>query len=80
MTCWATSFIVRRSRMAVRIPKNVSLTPELEAVVDAQVASGRCNAASEVIRAALRLLRAQGRGDRRVLPRPKPAEPAPDAR
>ena len=36
---------------------NVSLTPELEALVQAKVASGLYNNASEVIREALRLLR-----------------------
>lgn len=36
---------------------NVSLTPELEALVQSKVASGLYNNASEVIREALRLLR-----------------------
>lgn len=45
--------------MAIRISKNVSLTPELEAFVDSQVASGRYQTASEVVRAGLRLLQAQ---------------------
>jgi antitoxin ParD1/3/4 len=35
---------------------NVSLTPELEAFVNARVASGRYQSASEVVRAGLRLL------------------------
>ena len=35
---------------------NVSLTPELEKMVQAKVQSGRYNSASEVIREALRLL------------------------
>ena len=35
---------------------NVSLTPELHALVTAQVASGRYGSASEVVRAGLRLL------------------------
>jgi len=35
---------------------NVSLTPQLEAVVKAKVATGRYQSASEVIREALRLL------------------------
>jgi antitoxin ParD1/3/4 len=39
-----------------RKTRNVSLTPELEALVDSKVASGRYRSASEVVRAALRLL------------------------
>lgn len=35
---------------------NVSLTPELEKMIDARVKSGRYTSASEVIREALRLL------------------------
>jgi len=35
---------------------NVSLTPELEQFVQAKVANGRYNSASEVVREALRLL------------------------
>lgn len=35
---------------------NVSLTPELEKLVDRKVASGMYNSASEVVRDALRLL------------------------
>lgn len=35
---------------------NVSLTPELEKLVDKKVASGMYNSASEVVRDALRLL------------------------
>ncbi len=42
--------------MPVRKTRNVSLTPELEALVDRKVASGRYRSASEVVRAALRLL------------------------
>jgi antitoxin ParD1/3/4 len=40
------------------IPKslNVSLTPELTRFITSQVASGRCQTASEVVRAAPRLL------------------------
>ncbi len=55
--------------MAVRISKNVSLTPELEAFVDRQVRSGQYQTASEVVRAALRLLQTQERrnGRRQVL-------------
>ncbi len=50
------SFLLRTSSMAVRKTRNVSLTPELEALVDSKVASGRYRSASEVVRAALRLL------------------------
>jgi antitoxin ParD1/3/4 len=42
--------------MRIRRTRNVSLTPELEAFVDRKVASGRYRSASEVVRAALRLL------------------------
>ncbi len=42
--------------MPIRKTRNVSLTPELEAFVDGRVASGRYRSASEVVRAALRLL------------------------
>ena len=38
---------------------NVSLTPELEALVNEKVASGRYTSASEVIREALRLMEAR---------------------
>lgn len=36
--------------------RNVSLTPEIEAFIAGRVASGRFRGASEVVRAALRLL------------------------
>ena len=39
-----------------RTTKNVSLTPELERLIESLVASGRYQSASEVIRAGLRLL------------------------
>ena len=42
--------------MIRRAALNVSLTPELVAFVNAQVASGRYASASEVVRAALRRL------------------------
>ena len=43
--------------MAEKIPtRNVSLTPEIEAFIVGRVASGRFRSASEVVRAALRLL------------------------
>jgi antitoxin ParD1/3/4 len=41
--------------MPHRKSRNVSLTSELEALVDQKVASGRYRSASEVVRAALRL-------------------------
>ena len=40
---------------------NVSLTPELEKLVTRKVASGRFGSASEVVRAALRLLEGEDR-------------------
>ena len=42
--------------MRIRKTKNVSLTSELELFIARQVASGRYRSASEVVRAALRLL------------------------
>jgi antitoxin ParD1/3/4 len=42
--------------MPTRKTMNVSLTPELEQYVAKRVASGRYRSASEVVRAALRLL------------------------
>ena len=42
--------------MPVRPSLNVSLTPELSAYVGGRVASGQYRSASEVVRAALRLL------------------------
>ena len=42
--------------MPARKTRNVSLTPEIEAFIDGRVASGRYRSASEVVRAALRLL------------------------
>jgi antitoxin ParD1/3/4 len=46
--------------MPVRTTRNVSLTPELDAFVDGQVTSGQYRTASEVVRAALRLLQSEG--------------------
>lgn len=43
--------------MAIRQTRNVSLTPELDAYIDARVTAGDYNSASEVVRAAIRLLR-----------------------
>ncbi len=45
--------------MITRKTRNVSLTPELDAFIDSTIASGRYRSASEVIRAALRLLSQQ---------------------
>ena len=42
--------------MPNRIAKNVSITPELDRFISAQIATGRYQNASEVMRAALRLL------------------------
>ena len=42
--------------MSIRKTRNVSLTPELEAFIDGRVAAGRYRSASEVVRAALRML------------------------
>ena len=42
--------------MPLRKTRHVSLTPEMEAFIDGRVASGRYRSASEVVRAALRLL------------------------
>ena len=42
--------------MPIRKTRNVSLTPEMETFIDGRVASGRYRSASEVVRAALRLL------------------------
>jgi antitoxin ParD1/3/4 len=42
--------------MRNRTTMNVSLTPELESFVDSRVALGQYQSASEVVRAALRLL------------------------
>lgn len=47
--------------MAVRTSLNVSLTPELDEFVQARVATGRYQTASEVVREGLRLLERQER-------------------
>jgi antitoxin ParD1/3/4 len=56
--------------MTIRKTRNVSLTPELEAFLDSRVASGRYRSASEVVRAALRLLESQERQQRRGREKP----------
>ena len=63
--------------MKTRKTRNVSLTPELEALVDSKVASGRYRSASEVVRAALRLLDER---ERRMERRLQPSRESPDAR
>jgi antitoxin ParD1/3/4 len=49
--------------MPMRKTMNVSLTPELERSVPKRVASGRYGSASEVVRAALRLLEKEEKED-----------------
>jgi antitoxin ParD1/3/4 len=57
--------------MATRKTMNVSLTPELERSVAERVASGRYRSASEVVRAALRLLEKDERQELNHPPRPE---------
>jgi putative addiction module CopG family antidote len=66
--------------MAVRVSKNISLTPALEAFVDSQVASGQYQTVSEVVRAALRLLQAQAAPEQRQPMPSKSVEPVRNAR
>lgn len=54
--------------MPLRKTRNVSLTPWLEAFIDERVATGRYRSASEVVRAALRLLE-EAEAPRREEPR-----------
>ncbi|WP_262029262.1 type II toxin-antitoxin system ParD family antitoxin [Microvirga sp. Mcv34] len=63
--------------MRIRKTRNVSLTPELEAFLDSKVTSGRYRSASEVVRAALRLLDER---ERRTERRLQPAQDPPDGR
>ena len=58
-------------RMILRKTRNVSLTPEMEAFIDGRVALGRYRSASEVVRAALRLLEEDER--KRQEPEPRAA-------
>jgi putative addiction module CopG family antidote len=55
--------------MINRKTMNISLTPELERCVADRVASGRYRSASEVVRAALRLLEREEKEDFRQEPR-----------
>ena len=64
--------------MTIRRTMNVSITAELERFVADRVSSGRYGSASEVVRAALRLLEDQEAG--RTLAAKKPVKAAPDAR
>ena len=57
--------------MPSRKTRNVSLTPEMEAFIDGRVASGRYRSASEVVRAALRLLEEDERKRREPEARPQ---------
>ena len=58
--------------------RNVSLTPEIEAFINERVASGRFRSASEVVRAALRLL--EDEEHRREAPGQGSRKPGPAAR
>ena len=57
--------------MMTRKTMNVSLTPELELAVAERVASGRYRTASEVVRAALRLLEKEEKEELHHEPRPR---------
>ena len=57
--------------MTTRKTMNVSLTPELERSVAERVASGRYRTASEVVRAALRLLEKEEKEGLRPEPPPR---------
>ena len=57
--------------MTTRKTMNVSLTPELERSVAERVASGRYRTASEVVRAALRLLEKEEKEELHHKPRPR---------
>jgi putative addiction module CopG family antidote len=64
--------IVVSPRMTKRKTMNVSLTPELERSVAERVASGRYRNASEVVRAASRLLEKEEREDPNYEARSRP--------
>jgi antitoxin ParD1/3/4 len=51
--------VANAEAMPNRISHNVSLTPELSRFIGGQIASGRYQNTSEVVRAALRLLQTQ---------------------
>jgi antitoxin ParD1/3/4 len=58
--CYSSTFAVNRRIVSVEGPvMNISLTPELERLVENKVKSGRYASASEVIREGLRLLEEQ---------------------
>jgi antitoxin ParD1/3/4 len=57
--------------MTTRKTMDVSLTPELERSVAERVASGRYRTASEVVRAALRLLEKEEKEELHHEPRPR---------
>lgn len=59
--------------------RNVSLTPEIEAFIDNRVASGRFRSASEVVRAALRLLEEEERRQESVDQRGRHPDPSANA-
>jgi len=54
-------FLTRTDAMPAKSSLTASLTPELSAFIAAKVASGQYRSASEVVRAALRLLVEQDR-------------------
>jgi antitoxin ParD1/3/4 len=59
LTFFVITSILKTLSFFKRYPMNVSLTPELDAFVHNKVESGLYGSASEVLRAALRLLREQ---------------------
>ena len=56
--------------------RNVSLTPEIEAFINERVSSGRFRSASEVVRAALRLLEDEEHRRETARPREPGTKPA----